>query len=65
MPDGVALDLADQRATWFSQDVRVIVFSNYTTGDLKLLKLRADIHAAVTKDQSLKHLAETIQQLAI
>ena len=64
LPDGTALDLLAEALQHVTQGMKVILFSNYSSAEMKPLQARTDIHAVLTKEQGLRDLAKAVREVS-
>ncbi|HEY1050442.1 MAG TPA: response regulator [Prosthecobacter sp.] len=64
LPDGTALDLLAQARQHVANGMKVILFSNYSSVEMKPLQARTDIHAVLTKEQGLRDLAKAVREVS-
>lgn len=64
LPDGTALDLLVEARQHVTQGMKVILFSNYSSAEMKPLQARTDIHAVLTKEQGLRDLAKAVREVS-
>lgn len=64
LPDGTALDLLAEARQHVTQGMKVILFSNYSSAEMKPLQARTDIHAVLTKEQGLRDLAKAVREVS-
>lgn len=64
LPDGTALDLLAQARQHVTRGMKVILFSNYSSAEMKPLQARTDIHAVLTKEQGLRDLAKAVRAVS-
>ncbi|MGV3664067.1 MAG: response regulator [Prosthecobacter sp.] len=64
LPDGTALDLLAEARQHVTRGMKVILFSNYSSAEMKPLQARTDIHAVLTKEQGLRDLAKAVREVS-
>lgn len=64
LPDGTALDLLVEARQHVAKGMKVVLFSNYSSAEMKPLQARTDIHAVLTKEQGLRDLAKVVRGLS-